>query len=64
MRLFFLLTLAFAFSGVITAAAEEICGTTPDNLCKVESGQYRISVPEGVENPGALLWLHGWGGIG
>jgi polyhydroxybutyrate depolymerase len=57
-----LLTLALAMFGVTTAAAEEICGTTTDNLCQVGSGQYRISVPEGVENPGALLWLHGWGG--
>lgn len=46
--------------GFQTSAAE--CGDSNDSLCQVETGQYRISLPEGVERPGALLWLHGWGG--
>ena len=50
----------FLFASLVQA--EPACGTSPENLCQVELGQYRISVPEGVDAPGALLWLHGWGG--
>lgn len=59
-----LLSLSFTvlLLSVLFARAEPACGTSPENLCQVELGKYRISVPEGIEAPGAMLWLHGWGG--
>lgn len=30
--------------------------------CRVELGEYHIALPDGVAQPPALLWLHGWGG--
>lgn len=61
MRRFLLSALAAALF-VLPAYGDTVCGGSEDNLCQVATGQYRISLPEGVETPGAMLWLHGWGG--
>lgn len=58
MRLFLLALILVAS----IAAPAHACGTADDDLCKVSLGEYRIALPQGVERPGALLWLHGWGG--
>ena len=54
-----LVACALALLLVPTAHA---CGTDPDDLCKTASGEYRIAKPEGQAAPGAMIWLHGWGG--
>ncbi|MEL6377248.1 MAG: polyhydroxybutyrate depolymerase [Pseudomonadota bacterium] len=54
--------LAF-WAAVSFATTTQACGDQ-DNACKVESGVYYIAKPDGVENPPALLFLHGWAGSG
>lgn len=56
----FVLALVAAFS---LATAAQACGDA-DHACEVEGGVYYITKPEGVENPPALLFLHGWAGSG
>ncbi|MEO1490602.1 MAG: alpha/beta fold hydrolase [Pseudomonadota bacterium] len=48
--------------GVLMPGSAQACGPDEAVLCPVETGGYRIAVPEGVDAPPALLWLHGWGG--
>jgi polyhydroxybutyrate depolymerase len=38
------------------------CGDTTETHCMVETGTYRIAMPANVDRPGAMIWLHGWGG--
>ncbi|MEM1161043.1 MAG: PHB depolymerase family esterase [Pseudomonadota bacterium] len=52
-------------AGVLAFALPDIadaCGNAPEDLCATQSGEYRIAMPEGVDAPGAMIWLHGWGG--
>jgi polyhydroxybutyrate depolymerase len=37
------------------------CGAAPEPACEVPLGLYRIALPEGVQSPPALVFLHGWG---
>lgn len=62
MRLFALLIGSVLSLFTLPASAEQVCGGTPETLCKTDLGQYRIALPDGVEQPKAMLWLHGWGG--
>lgn len=39
----------------------DACGPAPDAACDVPLGIFRIALPEGVENPSAVVFLHGWG---
>lgn len=58
-----LLLPALAGLGFFAAPAlAQSCGTTPETLCQVADGGYRIALPEGVAKPKAMIWLHGWGG--
>lgn len=44
------------------APAAESCGT-PNGICPVAGGFYRLALPEGAQGPvPALVYLHGWGG--
>ncbi|MEL7468914.1 MAG: polyhydroxybutyrate depolymerase [Pseudomonadota bacterium] len=56
------LSITFAGLAALPTRAEPVCGTSPDSLCQVDTGQYRISLPDGTDQPGAMIWLHGWGG--
>jgi polyhydroxybutyrate depolymerase len=42
-------------------ALADTCGAAPARPCEVANGVYRIALPEGVESPPAMLFLHGWG---
>jgi len=55
------LALGAAFLVALTAPAQA-CGT-PDSICTVASGEYRLAMPEnrGGTVP-AVVFLHGWGG--
>jgi len=46
----------------IAAMPAAACGTGPEDLCAPANGEYRISIPDGTSAPGAMVWLHGWGG--
>lgn len=47
---------------LLAPGSADACGTDEATLCQVETGAYRIALPEGVETPPVMLWLHGWGG--
>ena len=51
-----------ALLSILPMHSVHACGASEDDLCKVETGEYRIALPEGIERPGAMVWLHGWGG--
>jgi polyhydroxybutyrate depolymerase len=38
------------------------CGPAREPACATAHGEYRIALPDGVEHPPALVFLHGWGG--
>ena len=40
----------------------ESCGAPAEPACEVPQGAYRIALPAGVEQPPAMVFLHGWGG--
>jgi polyhydroxybutyrate depolymerase len=53
------LALALAvFAGPVAAACDA------DGHCEIDSGTYHIAVPDGVDAPPMVLWLHGFGGSG
>jgi polyhydroxybutyrate depolymerase len=52
-----LLLVLFLLPGIAMA-----CGHDAENLCTTETGAYRIALPDAVEDPPAVIWLHGWGG--
>jgi len=56
MRLILLVFLVLA----VPARAAAPCGT-PEGVCSVEGGSYRLVLPEGDGPHPALLYLHGWG---
>lgn len=45
------------------AANAQACGDA-ETPCTVDTGEYHIAVPEGVEKPGIFVFLHGSGGRG
>ena len=55
----------FAFICTVTAFAAnaQTCGDA-DTPCKVDTGEYHIAVPDGIEAPGVFVFLHGSGGRG
>jgi polyhydroxybutyrate depolymerase len=56
----------FVLGGVATSAVAAgpagACGTDETTLCQVETGAYRIALPDATDAPPAVVWLHGWGG--
>lgn len=54
-----------AFSAALLAgeANAQSCGD-PDTPCEIDNGSYHIAVPEGLESPGAFVFLHGSNGHG
>ena len=46
---------------LLPATGAGACGPAPDVACEVPLGRYRIALPDGVETPPAMLFLHGWG---
>ncbi len=55
------ITIALAlFSSPLVA---QQCGD-PDTPCQIDGGSYHISVPEGVDNPGIFVFVHGSNGHG
>lgn len=59
-----LATFALMFFGATaTLALESSCGN-PDMPCVMDYGEYYAALPEAVENPPAVLWLHGFGRSG
>ncbi len=57
--------IALAASSLLAAnaAAQEPCGGV-EQPCEVEEGVYHVALPDGVENPPAVIYLHGYGGAG
>lgn len=58
------LLLALLAAGLLIAPVSvrsDGCGPPPEQACQVAHGEYRIAVPEGVEHPPAMVFLHGWG---
>ena len=39
------------------------CGA-PDAPCVLEDGEYYVALPETLDKPPAVIWLHGWGRSG
>ncbi|MEM6408647.1 MAG: alpha/beta fold hydrolase [Pseudomonadota bacterium] len=56
--------------GALTAAALLLANSAQagcadlEDTCKTDLGEYHIALPDGVENPPALIFLHGAGGSG
>ncbi len=46
-----------------SSAFAQSCGD-PETPCDIDSGSYHIAVPDGVEKPGAFIFLHGSNGHG
>ena len=61
MRLLSPIAVLLLFTLSFQAFADD-CGADPGTLCEVANGEYRIALPEGVDRPPTLIWLHGWGG--
>ncbi|MCY4333860.1 MAG: alpha/beta fold hydrolase [Litoreibacter sp.] len=56
----------FLIAAVLSLAATSAQAGCADveETCKTPLGEYHIALPDGVENPPALLFLHGAGGSG
>ena len=54
--------LAAAVLGLVAGPAVAACDD--QGHCEIAQGTYHIAVPEGVEAPPMVLWLHGFGGSG
>ena len=50
----------FAFMLALLPSGAFACG--PDTDCQVGDRIYRIAMPDGVQNPGALVFSHGYRG--
>lgn len=57
-RLATVLAALAAMAGPAAAACDDA------GLCEIPEGTYHIALPEGVEDPPMVLWLHGFGGSG
>lgn len=55
------LTLA-AVLAMLAGPASAACDA--EGLCEIAEGTYHIAVPDGVDQPPMVLWLHGFGGSG
>lgn len=54
---------SLAAFNIFNASMAKACST--ETPCSVETGEYYIALPEGVDGPvPALLWIHGFGGSG
>lgn len=51
------------FMAVISTSVQAGCGDSPDP-CEVAGGTYHAVMPESVDTPPAVIWLHGAGGTG
>lgn len=51
-----------ALIAVLASPALAVCDD--DGVCEIAEGTYHIAVPEDVETPPMLVWLHGAGGSG
>ena len=56
--------LASAALVMAAAGAAQAGCVDSEETCKTEMGEYHIALPDGVENPPVLLFLHGAGGNG
>ncbi len=56
--------MTLAVLGVVASTAAFAGCAGSEDTCKTLLGEYHIALPEGVENPPALLFLHGAGGTG
>lgn len=57
-------TMFLAAAMVVSAAPirADSCGAQSGPPCEVAHGLYRIALPAGIEQPPAMVFLHGWGG--
>lgn len=46
------------------AAGPALAECDASGLCDIAQGTYHIAVPDGVDSPPMVLWLHGFGGSG
>ncbi|MEL6208026.1 MAG: prolyl oligopeptidase family serine peptidase, partial [Pseudomonadota bacterium] len=57
------LALAMGIATAPSAPAQQACGDA-DRPCQIDGGSYHIRLPEGVENPPVVVFIHGWGSAG